>query len=50
MLRPDVIDLRNFYHSPLGQVVRRTIGRKIRQMWPDIKNFRVLGFGYATKE
>jgi len=48
MIRPDVIDLRNFYQSPLGQVVRRIIGRKIRQMWPDINNFRLLGMGYAT--
>ncbi|WP_334130406.1 class I SAM-dependent methyltransferase [Sneathiella sp.] len=48
MIRPDVIDLRNFYHSPLGQVVRRVISRKIRQMWPDLKNFRLLGLGYAT--
>ncbi|MCF8466928.1 MAG: methyltransferase domain-containing protein [Sneathiella sp.] len=48
MIRPDVIDLRNFYHSSLGQVVRRIISRKIRLMWPDLKNFRVLGIGYAT--
>ncbi|WP_373083845.1 class I SAM-dependent methyltransferase [Sneathiella sp.] len=48
MIRPDVIDLRNFYHGSLGQTVRRTIGRKIRLMWPDLKNFRILGIGYAT--
>ncbi|MCR9214130.1 MAG: methyltransferase domain-containing protein [Proteobacteria bacterium] len=48
MIRPDVIDLRNFYQSSLGQVVRRIIGRKIRLMWPDVTNFRVLGMGYAT--
>lgn len=48
MIRPDVIDLRNFYHSPLGQVVRSILRRKIRLMWPDVTNFRVLGMGYAT--
>ncbi|TNE37713.1 MAG: methyltransferase domain-containing protein [Alphaproteobacteria bacterium] len=47
-MRPDVIDLRNFYLSPLGQVVRRLVGRKIRQLWPELKNFRLLGLGYAT--
>jgi SAM-dependent methyltransferase len=48
MIRPDVIDLRNFYHSPFGQVVRSILRRKIRMMWPDVTNFRVLGMGYAT--
>jgi len=48
MMRPDVIDLRNFYHTHLGGVVRRALVRKIRQIWPDISNFRLLGLGYAT--
>lgn len=48
MMRPDVIELRKFYHTHLGGVVRRTLVRKIRQIWPDISNFRLLGLGYAT--
>lgn len=48
MMRPDVIDLRNFYHTPLGIAARRAVVRKIRQIWPDISNFRLLGLGYAT--
>ncbi|WP_219821586.1 class I SAM-dependent methyltransferase [Sneathiella aquimaris] len=48
MMRPDVIELRKFYHSHLGGVVRRALVRKIRQLWPDISNFRLLGLGYAT--
>lgn len=48
MMRPDVIDLRKFYHSHLGGMVRRALVRKIRLIWPDISNFRLLGLGYAT--
>ncbi|MBL4740391.1 MAG: methyltransferase domain-containing protein [Sneathiella sp.] len=48
MMRPDVIDLRKFYHTHLGVAVRRAMVRKIRQIWPDISNFRLLGLGYAT--
>ncbi|HEX6978598.1 MAG TPA: methyltransferase domain-containing protein [Alphaproteobacteria bacterium] len=44
----DVIDLRDFYASPLGQVARRMIRRRLREMWPDLKGQRVLGLGYAT--
>ncbi|GLQ05302.1 class I SAM-dependent methyltransferase [Sneathiella chinensis] len=48
MMRPDVIELRKFYHTHLGQVVRRLLVRKIRKIWPDISNLRLLGLGYAT--
>lgn len=48
MLRPDVIDLREFYSSPLGQTARRLTAARIRQLWPDLKGLRVLGIGYAT--
>ena len=44
----DVVDLREFYASHLGQVVRRLVRRQIRQMWPDVGGMRVLGIGYAT--
>jgi SAM-dependent methyltransferase len=48
MIRPDVIDLRKFYHTHLGVTVRKALVRKIRHIWPDISNFRLLGLGYAT--
>ena len=48
MMRPDVIDLRKFYHTRLGVTVRKALVRKIRTIWPDISNFRLLGLGYAT--
>jgi SAM-dependent methyltransferase len=44
----DVIDLRDFYLTSLGQVARRMIRRAIRRMWPDLRGQRLLGIGYAT--
>jgi SAM-dependent methyltransferase len=44
----DVIDLRDFYRSALGQVARRMIRRAIRRVWPDLHGMRLLGLGYAT--
>lgn len=44
----DVVDLRDFYNTPLGGVTRRMIRRRIREIWPDNKGMKVLGLGYAT--
>lgn len=44
----DVIDLRAFYCSPLGQIGRRMIRRRIRLIWPDLRGLSLLGLGYAT--
>ena len=44
----NVVDLRDFYASSLGQVARRMIRRKIREIWPDVRDRSVLGLGYAT--
>lgn len=44
----DVVDLRDFYDSSLGQMARRMIRRQLRQMWPDVAGLRVLGVGFAT--
>jgi SAM-dependent methyltransferase len=44
----DVVDLRSFYASPLGQVARRLVGRMVRAQWEDHSGLRVLGVGYAT--
>ena len=44
----DVVDLRDFYRSALGQVARRMIRRAIRRVWPDLHGMRLLGIGYAT--
>jgi SAM-dependent methyltransferase len=44
----DVVDLRDFYRSGLGQVARRMIRRAIQRVWPDVRGTRVLGIGYTT--
>jgi len=44
----DVVDLRDFYGSDLGQVARRMIGQQIRAMWPDVRGLSVMGLGFAT--
>jgi SAM-dependent methyltransferase len=48
MLRPDIIDLREFYANPLGQAVRRLLRPRLRVFWPDVHGLTVLGLGYAT--
>jgi SAM-dependent methyltransferase len=44
----DVVDLRDFYRTPLGQVARRMIRRAVRQMWPDMHGTRLMGIGYPA--
>ncbi|MDX2225061.1 MAG: methyltransferase domain-containing protein [Rhodospirillaceae bacterium] len=44
----DVIDLRDFYASPLGRLARRLIARRLREVWPDVRGARVLGVGFAA--
>ena len=45
---PDVVDLRDFYASSLGQVTRRLVRRQIRAYWTDTTGMNVLGVGFAT--
>jgi SAM-dependent methyltransferase len=44
----DVVDLRDFYRTTLGQVARRVIRRAVQRVWPDLRGNRLLGIGYAT--
>ncbi len=44
----DVVDLWDFYGTPVGQVARRTIRRRIRALWPNVRGETVLGLGYAV--
>jgi SAM-dependent methyltransferase len=44
----DVVDLREFYARPLGEIARRVLRAKLRSRWPDLRGQRVLGIGYAT--
>jgi SAM-dependent methyltransferase len=44
----DVVDLREFYATPLGQMARRMIRRRIRLIWPDLHDTRLLALGFGT--
>jgi len=47
-MRPDVIDLREFYGSQLGKVARKLLRRRIRQLWPDVSGMDMLALGYPS--
>jgi SAM-dependent methyltransferase len=44
----DIVDLRSFYASPLGEVTRGLLLTAIETRWPDMHGFALLGLGYAT--
>src|SRR5512139_1923116 len=44
----DVVELRAFYETALGEVARRVVTRLLRARWEDHAGLRVLGLGYAT--
>ena len=44
----DVVDLRSFYASPLGQVARRCVAQIVRERWTNCVGMSVVGIGYAT--
>ncbi len=43
----DIRGLSAFYESPMGERSRRLILRRLRQLWPDVRGRRVLGYGFA---
>lgn len=44
----DAARLRDFYRTPLGQVVRRQLAVRIRSRWPATSGLTVIGAGFAT--
>jgi SAM-dependent methyltransferase len=44
----DVVDVRDFYQTPLGAVTRQLLRARIRELWPDVRGQSVLGLGFAT--
>jgi SAM-dependent methyltransferase len=44
----DAVDLKDFYACRLGLIVRTLLGARIRARWPDLKNYRIFGLGFAT--
>ena len=47
-MRRDVLELRQFYATPLGAAAREMIGRKVGEAWGDPRGLDLLGVGYAT--
>jgi SAM-dependent methyltransferase len=46
-MQPGSKDPLSFYEEPIGQVTRRTIFRRVRKAWSDVRGQRLLGYGYA---
>lgn len=47
-MRPDIVNLRQFYSSRLGRKVKRRLRRLVRDYWPSGDGMHVVGLGYAT--
>ena len=48
MLWPDVVDLKQFYASPTGQMAAGCIRRRVQGVWPSVAGESLLGIGFAT--
>ena len=48
MFSPDIVHLRQFYATPLGDSVRALIAASISRFWPAAHNDTIFAFGYAT--
>jgi len=44
----DVVDLREFYLTGLGQAVRRLLRTRLQSIWPHMRGERILALGYGT--
>jgi hypothetical protein len=44
----DVGELQTFYDSHAGQIARRLIRQRLREVWPNVRGLSVLGLGFAT--
>lgn len=43
-----IYDLRSFYNSRMGRVVRRILQQRLSESWPETHGLRIMGAGYAT--
>jgi len=48
MVRPNVVTLRQFYSSALGQLSKTGLTRAIRARWPELNGDLLVGIGYAN--
>ncbi len=44
----DAVDLKEFYACPLGLVVRRLLGERLKARWSNLKACRTFGLGFVT--
>jgi SAM-dependent methyltransferase len=44
----DIVDLREFYASPLGRVTAITLAEQLHQLWPQLERQSLLVVGYGT--
>ena len=47
-MRRDILELRQFYGTALGRIVRDLVLRKLVQAWGDGRDLDIAGLGYAT--
>lgn len=47
-MRPNIVNLRQFYTSPLGRKVKRRLRRILRSYWEEEHGLHSVGIGYAT--
>ena len=48
-MRPDIVNLRQFYSSRLGSKVKRRLRRFVRDYWPETDGLHTVGIGYANQ-
>ncbi|MCO5733664.1 class I SAM-dependent methyltransferase [Rhizobium sp. SSA_523] len=47
-MHADIVDLREFYHSPLGRFAEHSIGAALTSLWTRLPEERLVGLGYAV--
>ncbi|MDO9417457.1 class I SAM-dependent methyltransferase [Pararhizobium sp.] len=47
-MHADIVDLRQFYHSPLGHCAEQSITMALSSIWPPLPEERLVGLGYAV--
>lgn len=45
---PSSYELKSFYNSDRGRVIRHVLQDAVQKLWPDKKDKKILGYGYAT--
>ncbi len=46
-MRTDILDLHDFYETPLGRTARGFVAARVEEAWRDHERLRIAGFGHA---